>query len=135
MDIYSNPQLYDSIHKNYKWDLALIKKFAKQNIETVLELASGTGRLAYPILDLGLDYTGLELSRKFLETANKKLGEKENLLKVICESLIWDQLLILFLLVLILFAQSYYKRCKKLFKMCSKSFKPQREVFIVYFYS
>ena len=80
-DIYSNPQLYDSIHKNYKWDLALIKKFAKQNIETVLELASGTGRLAYPILDLGLDYTGLELSRKFLETANKKLGGKGKFIK------------------------------------------------------
>lgn len=73
MDIYSNPQLYDSIHQNYKWDLKLIKTFAKQNRGSVLELASGTGRLAYPILELGLDYTGIELSRDFLEMANKKL--------------------------------------------------------------
>ena len=57
MDIYSNPQLYDSIHENYKWDLALIKTLAKKNMGTVLELASGTGRLAYPIIELGLDYT------------------------------------------------------------------------------
>ena len=76
MDIYSNPQLYDSIHKNYKWDLTLIKTFAKQNKGSVLELASGTGRLAYPILELELDYTGLELSRDFLEIANKKLKNK-----------------------------------------------------------
>ena len=76
MDIYSNPQLYDSIHKNYKSDLTLIKTFAKQNKGSVLELASGTGRLAYPILELGLDYTGLELSKDFLEMANKKLKNK-----------------------------------------------------------
>ena len=76
MDIYSNPQLYDSIHKNYEWDLTLIKTFAKQNMGSVLELASGTGRLAYPILELGLDYTGLELSKSFLQMANKKLKNK-----------------------------------------------------------
>ena len=76
MDIYSNPQLYDSIHKNYKWDLTLIKTFAKQSMGSVLELASGTGRLAYPILELGLDYTGLELSKDFLQTANQKLKNK-----------------------------------------------------------
>ncbi len=73
MDIYSDPQLYDSIHQNYKWDLKLIKTFAKKNRGSVLELASGTGRLAYPILELGLDYTGIELSRDFLEMANKKI--------------------------------------------------------------
>ena len=78
MDIYSNPQLYDSIHKNYIWDLTLIKTFAKQNMGSVLELASGTGRLAYPILELGLDYTGLELSRSFLQMANEKLKNKGN---------------------------------------------------------
>ena len=76
MDIYSKPQLYDSIHKDYKLDLTLIKTFAKQNMGSVLELASGTGRLAYPILELGLDYTGLELSKSFLQMADKKLKNK-----------------------------------------------------------
>ena len=33
MDIYSNPQLYDSIHANYKWDYKLIEEFAKKAFE------------------------------------------------------------------------------------------------------
>ena len=78
MDIYSNPQLYDSVHENYKWDLALINILAKKNMGTVLELASGTGRLAYPIIELGLDYTGLDSSKEFLKLANSKLGDKAN---------------------------------------------------------
>ena len=78
MDIYSNPQLYDSIHANYKWDYILIKDFAKKYEGPVLELASGTGRLATPILKLGLDYTGLELSEFFLKEAKKKIKKKAN---------------------------------------------------------
>ena len=78
MDIYSNPQLYDSIHANYKWDYTLIEKFAKKYKGPVLELASGTGRLATPILKLGLDYTGLELSKVFLNEAKKKFKSDAN---------------------------------------------------------
>ena len=73
MDIYSNPQLYDSIHANYKWDYALIENFAKKYGGPVLELASGTGRLAIPILKLRLDYTGLELNGIFLKEAKNKI--------------------------------------------------------------
>ena len=76
MDIYSNPQLYDSIHANYKWDYKLIEEFAKKYGGSVLELASGTGRLATPILNLRLDYTGLELSKLFLKEAKKKFKNK-----------------------------------------------------------
>ena len=72
MNIYSNPQLYDSIHSNYKWDYTLIEYFAKKHKGSVLELASGTGRLDSPILKLRLDYTGLELSKSFLREAKKK---------------------------------------------------------------
>ena len=72
MDIYSNPKLYDSIHYNYKWDYTLIEYFAKKHEGPVLELASGTGRLATPILKLRLNYTGLELSEFFLKEAKTK---------------------------------------------------------------
>jgi len=78
MDIYSNPQLYDSIHANYKWDYTLIEDFAKKYKGSVLELASGTGRLATPILKLGLDYTGLELSKVFLKEAKKNFKSEAN---------------------------------------------------------
>ena len=76
MDIYSNPQLYDSIHANYSLDHTLIEYFAKKHEGPVLELASGTGRLANPILKLKLDYTGLELSEFFLKEAKKKFKRK-----------------------------------------------------------
>ena len=78
MDIYSNPRLYDSIHANYKWDYTLIEDFAKKYKGSVLELASGTGRLATPILKLGLDYTGLELSKAFLKEAKKNFKSEAN---------------------------------------------------------
>ena len=76
MDIYSNPQLYDSIHANYKLDYTLIEYFAKKHEGPVLELASGTGRLASPILKLRLDYIGLEKSEFFLKEAKKNFKRK-----------------------------------------------------------
>ena len=55
MNIYLNPELYDSIHKGYNWDKNLIHSHAKKVNGSVLEIASGTGRLTQTILDLGLD--------------------------------------------------------------------------------
>ena len=72
MNIYSRPNLYDAIHKDSNWDIELLKTVASITSGSVLELASGTGRLTKCILDLGLDYTGLELSKKFIEVAKKK---------------------------------------------------------------
>ena len=69
MNIYSNPQLYNAIHHNYKWDIKLIRSFVKKLDGPVLEIASGTGRLSKNIVELGLDYTGLELSQPFLDTS------------------------------------------------------------------
>ena len=74
MNIYSNPQLYDAIHQYHKWDLNLIRSIANNFDGPVLELASGTGRLSQGIIELGLDYTGLDLSKSFLETAKKQFG-------------------------------------------------------------
>ncbi len=75
MNIYSNPQLYDAIHHNYKWDIKLIRSIAKDINGSVLELASGTGRLAQEIIELGFDYTGIELSESFLNCAKKKCDD------------------------------------------------------------
>ena len=72
MNIYSNPELYDSIHKEYNWDKNMIHSYAKKVSGSVLEIASGTGRLTQTILDLGLDYTGLEISKPFLDKAKDK---------------------------------------------------------------
>ena len=76
VDIYTNPDLYDSIHHNYEWDKTLIQAIAKDINGPVLELASGTGRLTQAILELGLQYKGLELSQSFLDRAKMKFGGK-----------------------------------------------------------
>jgi len=80
-DIYTNPELYDAIHKNYNWDHSLISSIAKNTGGPVLELAAGTGRLAKLILDHGFDYTGIDTSVEFLDVAIKKYGEKATFLQ------------------------------------------------------
>ena len=72
MNIYNRPDLYDAIHKNYTWDHALIKKIALKFGGPVLELASGTGRLTKIIVDLNLDYIGIDLSDPFIKKSRKK---------------------------------------------------------------
>ena len=79
MNIYSNPGLYDAIHKDSNFDIELLKTVACSASGPVLELASGTGRLTKCILDLDLDYNGLEQSKQFLKVANKRYGEKAQL--------------------------------------------------------
>ena len=76
MNIYTMPNLYDAIHKDYNWDIELLRTVASRRSGSVLELASGTGRLTKCILDLGLDYTGLELSKAFLEVSKKKYTDQ-----------------------------------------------------------
>ena len=76
MDIYSKPDLYDAIHSYYSQDSQLITSIAKRAGDPVLELAAGTGRLAQLILDLGYNYTGLALSREFVDVACAKYGKQ-----------------------------------------------------------
>ena len=76
VDIYTNPGLYDSIHHDYEWDKRLIRSTAKNINGSVLELAFGTGRLTQTIIELGLDYTGLDLSKPFLEQAKTNYGNR-----------------------------------------------------------
>ena len=86
MNIYSVPDLYDAIHKDSSFDIQLLKTIAKNRSGSVLELASGTGRLTKCILDLGLDYTGLELSKQFIEVAKKRyVGQASFVLGDMCD--------------------------------------------------
>ena len=74
-DIYTNPELYDAIHKNISYDNELIAHYAKKCGGPVLELASGTGRLAETIIDIGLPYTGIDTSKDFIQEAKKRFGK------------------------------------------------------------
>ncbi len=80
VDIYTKPDLYDAIHQNYSYDKDLITALAKKTGGPVLELAAGTGRLAKFILDLGLDYTGIDISNSFLIRAIHKYGAQATFL-------------------------------------------------------
>ena len=76
LKIYDDPELYDSLHKNIRTDKEIISHYAKHCNGPVLELASGTGRLAKYIIDLDLPYTGIDNSKPFLDKAIKKIGNK-----------------------------------------------------------
>ena len=65
---------YDDIHWWKKNDLDFWSGiFAEIKGNSVLELACGTGRLAYNLIRDGADFTGIELSSDFVNLANKKL--------------------------------------------------------------
>ena len=77
IDIYNNPELYDAIHSNYIRDEKFISKYSQKIRGPVLELASGTGRLSKVILEEGLDYTGIDLSKEFITVSYTHLRAHE----------------------------------------------------------
>ena len=72
IDIYNNSELYDAIHSNYIRDEKFISKYSQKIGGPVLELASGTGRLSKLILEEGLDYTGIDLSKEFIKVSQSR---------------------------------------------------------------
>ena len=77
-DIYNNPELYNAIHKNIDTDKKMITHYAKKCNGKTLELAAGTGRLARYIIDLGLPYTGIDISKVFIKEAKNTFQDKAN---------------------------------------------------------
>lgn len=75
MDLYKQPKVYDIFHSWKTDDIEFIVSQAKKFGGPVLELAAGTGRLGYPVARGGLDYTGIELSRQYVDEANRKLAD------------------------------------------------------------
>lgn len=75
-DIYLYPDLYDALHQDIETDKNVITHYAKKCNGSVLEVASGTGRLSKYITDLGLPYTGIDNSQSFLDVSIKNLGSR-----------------------------------------------------------
>ena len=82
-DIYSDPELYDAAHWWKTNDIEFIANAASEFGGPVLEMASGTGRLALPILEKGINYTGIELSSSFAKFARKKLEKYGDLAQIL----------------------------------------------------
>ena len=75
--IYHNPQRYDDQFWWKKNDMEFWKKIYNQlSNNKVLELGSGTGRLAIPLLKEGANYTGVEISEEFCQHSDKKIKQQ-----------------------------------------------------------
>ena len=75
--IYHDPQRYDDQYWWKKNDMEFWKIiYNKMSGNQVLELGSGTGRLAIPLLKEGADYTGIEISKEFCDYAKKKIADR-----------------------------------------------------------
>lgn len=71
--LYADPDLYDAVHAGpNKGELAFYLRRAERAGRRVLELASGTGRLTVPLLQAGLDVTGLDRSLGMLDRARRQ---------------------------------------------------------------
>lgn len=83
INIYKDPHLYDAAHLWKTNDIKFITNYAIEYDGPILEMASGTGRLAVPMINKGLNYTGVELSNAFVEFAKKKLMPLDGSYKII----------------------------------------------------
>ena len=81
-DIYSDAEFYDIVNTQTD-DSNFFLKCANQIGSPVLELAAGTGRIAIPLLENGFQYVGIDLSPEFVDRANKKTSQYDNLGKMI----------------------------------------------------
>ena len=74
--IYHNPNRYDDQYWWKKNDIEFWKKILDRNHGIkILELGSGTGRLAVPLLKEGAEYSGVEISKEFCRHARNKITD------------------------------------------------------------
>ena len=70
--VYSNPVRYDDENWWKKDDLEMWKYLCgNDSNKNVLELASGTGRITFPLLKEGHNLIGIDLSKSFYDYACK----------------------------------------------------------------
>ncbi|UCH10613.1 MAG: class I SAM-dependent methyltransferase [Fidelibacterota bacterium] len=74
LPIYQDAARYDAEHWWKVDDLAFWETMARKFGPRTLELASGTGRLAEPVLKTNATYTGVEISASLLKRARGKLA-------------------------------------------------------------
>ena len=75
IQMYSNPIFYDLCTKKKKDDIPFYLFWANNCKGNILEIASGTGRLAGPLINAGYNYTGLDLSSTFIDYTQKKYSQ------------------------------------------------------------
>lgn len=82
MDVYEKlARFYDLEHADLTADVVFFLYFARQAGGPVLEVGCGTGRLLLPMLEAGIEVTGVDLSPAMLARARDKLGDKVPLIE------------------------------------------------------
>ena len=82
MDVYEKlARFYDLEHADLTADLVFYLHFARQADGPVLEVGCGTGRLMLPLVQAGIDVTGVDLSPAMLSLARRKLGDQASLIE------------------------------------------------------
>ena len=75
--MYNNPYLYDDIMWWKKDDIEFwISIIQKNKSFKVLELCCGTGRIGLPLINKGLNYYGIDLSKPFVNHFKSKVIDK-----------------------------------------------------------
>jgi SAM-dependent methyltransferase len=67
-------RFFDADNAGFDDDLDLVLAYAQRTGGPVLELGCGTGRLLAPLMDAGLEVTGVDMSAGMLEIARQRLG-------------------------------------------------------------
>jgi SAM-dependent methyltransferase len=82
MDVYERlARFYDLEHADLTADLVFYQHFARQAGGPVLEVGCGTGRLLLPLVEAGIEVTGLDSSPAMLALARRKLGQRVPLIE------------------------------------------------------
>ena len=77
MDVYRKlARFYDLEHADLTADVVFYLHFARQAGGPVLEVGCGTGRLLLPLVEAGIDVTGVDASPAMLSLARHKLGDR-----------------------------------------------------------
>lgn len=84
---YNNPLLYDKENEKICDDIKFWELIVKtHNIKNVLEVGCGTGRIAKHIINYVSSYTGIDMSKNFIDYFYKNF--KSNKIKLICDNVI-----------------------------------------------
>ena len=79
-------EIYDSVYSYVRSDIPLYTRAALESGGPVLELGVGTGRVAIPTVELGIDVVGVDNSEPMLAVASRKaatLGDNAGTLELV----------------------------------------------------
>ena len=71
-------EIYDSVYSYVRSDIPLYTRAAIESGGPVLELGVGTGRVAVPTVELGIDVVGVDNSEAMLAVASRKIPSLSN---------------------------------------------------------